>query len=140
MPSGLVSYEPDYAVSPGETLREVLQEAGMTQNELARRAELSPKHVNQLAKGRVSLTPAVAMKLEQVLGVPSARFWITREAHYRTRLIRLAERQATAEDLKWLDCLPWRELQKRGYLPHNNGKAAVVADTKRQALLVNATL
>jgi HTH-type transcriptional regulator/antitoxin HigA len=33
--------EPDYAVAPGETLRERLEELGMTQAELARRTGMS---------------------------------------------------------------------------------------------------
>lgn len=33
----------DYAVPPGETLRELLEEQGLSQRDLARRAGLSPK-------------------------------------------------------------------------------------------------
>ena len=130
MTGGLISYEPDYAVPPGATLIEALEEAGLTQAELACRAELSPKHVNRLAKGHAALTPAVAVKLERVLGIPS-QFWNAREANYKARLARLAERQATAEDLGWLQCLPWRELRKRGHLPDTDDKAALVSAAKR---------
>ena len=130
MTGELISYEPDYAVPPGETLVEALEEAGLTQVELACRAELSAKHVNRLVKGHVALTPAVAVKLERVLGIPS-QFWNAREANYQARLARLAERQATAEELTWLDCLPWRELRKRGYLSQSDDKATLVAAAKR---------
>jgi len=130
MTGGLISYEPDYAVPPGATLIEALEEAGLTQAELACRAELSPKHVNRLAKGHAALTPAVAVKLERVLGIPS-QFWNAREANYQARLARLAERQATAEDLGWLQGLPWRELRKRGHLPDTDDKAALVSAAKR---------
>ena len=130
MAGELISHEPDYAVPPGETLVEALEEAGLTQVELACRAELSAKHVNRLAKGHVALTPAVAVKLERVLGIPS-QFWIAREANYQARLARLAERQATAEELTWLDCLPWRELRKRDCLPQSDDKATLVAAAKR---------
>ncbi len=130
MANELITYEPDYAVPPGETLLEALEEAGLTQAELARRAELSPKHVNRLAKGHATLTPAVAVKLERVLGIPS-QFWNAREANYQARLTRLAERQATAEDLEWLKLLPWRELRKRGYLPQSDDKATLIAEAKR---------
>ena len=41
-------YAPDYALPPGGTLVEVLSERGMSQAELARRAGLSAKHVNQI--------------------------------------------------------------------------------------------
>ena len=99
MTGGLISYEPDYAVPPGETLLEALEEAGLTQPELAQRAQLSSKHVSRLANGHVALTPDVAMRLERVLGI-SARFWNAREADYRARLARLAEAEATAADLE----------------------------------------
>ena len=130
MTTGLISYEPDYAVPPGETLLEALEEAGITQVELARRAELSPKHVNRLANGHAALTPAVAVKLERVLGIPS-QFWNAREANYQARLVRLAERQATADDQAWLECLPWRELRRRGWLSTSDDEATLIAEAKR---------
>ena len=138
MAGELISHEPDYAVPPGETLVEALEEAGLTQVEMACRAELSAKHVNRLAKGHVALTPAVAVKLERVLGIPS-QFWIAREANYQARLARLAERQATAEELTWLDCLPWRELRKRDCLPQSDDKATLVAAAKRFFGVATAT-
>ena len=130
MTNGLISYEPDYAVPPGETLLEAMEEAGITQVELARRAELSPKHVNRLANGHAALTPAVAVKLERVLGIRS-QFWNAREANYQARLVRLAERKATSEDVDWLRRLPWRELRKRGYLPQSDDEATLIAESKR---------
>ena len=126
----LISYEPDYAVPPGETLLEAIEEAGLTQAELALRAGLSSKHVNRLAKGHVRLTPGVAVKLERVLGIPS-QFWNAREANYQARLARLAERHATPEDLDWFERLPWRELRKRGHLPQSDDPAALIAEAKR---------
>jgi hypothetical protein len=49
-------YAPDYALPPGETLVEVLAERGMSRAELARRAGLSAKHVNQIVFGTAALT------------------------------------------------------------------------------------
>src|SRR5690606_28531390 len=70
----LYKYEPDFAVAPGETLKEVLEDLGMSQAELATRTGLSPKHVNQVIQGHVGLTPDMAARLEPVVGVP-ARIW-----------------------------------------------------------------
>lgn len=36
-----LSYRPDYAIPPGETLREVMESLGMTQQELAIRTGLT---------------------------------------------------------------------------------------------------
>src|SRR5258708_13572149 len=73
--------ETDYAVPPGETLRELLDEKGISQRELARRADLSPKHVNKLLQGLVPLSADVAMRLERVTGTP-ARVWTRLEPRY----------------------------------------------------------
>ena len=86
----LLKYQPDYAVPPGATLQEVLDEAGMTQAELAERTGLSAKHINQVIKGHASLTPQTAFRLEPVVGVP-AKMWNSLEANYRDSLLRIQE-------------------------------------------------
>lgn len=83
----LYKYEPDFAVAPGETLKEVLEDLGMSQAELATRTGLSPKHVNQVIQGHVRLTPDMAARLEPVVGVP-ARIWNRLESNYRDLLTR----------------------------------------------------
>ena len=106
----------DYAVPPGETLRELLEEKGMTQRELAERVGLSPKHVNQLINGFVRLTPEVAESLEKVVGTP-ARLWNRLEADYQSTLIRLRSTRDLEEHVGWLKELPVSELVKRKILP-----------------------
>lgn len=106
----------DYAVPPGETLRELLDERGLTQRDLARRAELSPKHVNRLLQGLVPLSADVAQRLERVTGTP-ARFWNAREAEYRSDLERLRAKRDLAESVAWLKELPVKVLVDRGILP-----------------------
>lgn len=88
----------------------------MTQREFALRAGLSPKHLNQLTKGTVSLSPDVAEKLESVTGI-RARFWNRLEADYQSTKRRLREtRDAVAFD-EWCKALPVKELIGRGYIP-----------------------
>jgi HTH-type transcriptional regulator/antitoxin HigA len=110
--------ETDYATSPGETLQDLMEEQGLTQRELARRADLSPKHVNQLLHGLVSLSPAVAQRLELVTGMP-ARMWNQLEALYQSDLQRIQERRNLAEYSTWLDAMPVKVLRGRGILPEN---------------------
>ncbi|WP_439750001.1 helix-turn-helix transcriptional regulator, partial [Ileibacterium valens] len=52
------------AVPPGETLKELIEDRGMTQKELADRLDVSPKHVSELINGKVGLTEKIALKLE----------------------------------------------------------------------------
>ncbi len=108
--------ETDYATSPGETLQDLMEEQGLTQRDLARRADLSPKHVNQLLHGLVSLSPAVAQRLELVTGMP-ARMWNQLEALYQSDLQLIQARRNLAEYSTWLDAMPVKALLRRGILP-----------------------
>jgi HTH-type transcriptional regulator/antitoxin HigA len=106
----------DWAVAPGETLQELLEERGMSQRELARRTGLSPKHVNKLLHGLVPLSPDVAVRLERVTGAP-ARFWNQREANYRSDLERIRSKRDLSTDVTWTEGFPVGELVKRDILP-----------------------
>ena len=44
------SFRPTYAVPPGETVIDLLEEQAMTQTELAKRLGVALKHVNQIVK------------------------------------------------------------------------------------------
>ncbi len=115
----VAALEPDYAVAPGETLRERLEEMGMTQAELATRTGLTPKHINQVLQGVVPLSGEVAQRLEYAVGIP-ARLWNRLEADYRTQQVRLAQERAQAEDpeaAQWLAGLPVATLAAEGAIP-----------------------
>ena len=61
---------------PGEMLRaEFLEPLSMTQTELARRLGVSYPRLNEVVKGRRSVTPDTALRLARVLGMP-ADFWL----------------------------------------------------------------
>lgn len=105
----------DYAVSPGETLQELLEERGMSQRDLARRTGLSPKHVNKLLHGLVPLSADVAVRLERVIGTP-ARLWNQLEANYRSDLERIRSRSDLTADVLWARDFPVGELVKRDIL------------------------
>ncbi len=61
---------------PGEMLlEEFLKPMGLTQAELARRLGVSYPRLNEIVKGRRSVTPDTALRLSRVLGM-SADFWL----------------------------------------------------------------
>jgi HTH-type transcriptional regulator / antitoxin HigA len=109
-------FRPDYVIPPGETLRDRLAEMNLSQAELAARAGLSTKHVNQIMQGIAPITLETAIVLDRITGIP-ASVWNRREADYREGLLRAKPRVLTADDEKWLSSLPVKELQKRQRLP-----------------------
>lgn len=106
------AYEPQYAVPPGRTLQETIDALGMGQRDLAARAGLSYKHINQIIQGIAPITHETAVRLEQVTGVP-ARMWNNLEVNYREQLAKLEEQKRLKNDLAWLKKVPAAELVKR---------------------------
>ena len=78
-------YKPDVVFPPGETLQETLEALGMSRKDLAARTDLTAKHINEIIKGRASISEATALRLEMVLGI-DASFWRNLEQQYQTRL------------------------------------------------------
>ncbi len=56
-------------------LEEFIKPLGMTRAELARRLGVSYPRLNEIIKGRRSVTPDTALRLARVLGMP-ADFWL----------------------------------------------------------------
>lgn len=124
MTSRTHAFRPDYVIAPGETLRDRLAEMNLSQAELAARAGMSTKHVNQIIQGNAPISLETAVALERITRVP-ASFWNRREADYRVALLRAKPRELTAEDEKWLASLPLKELQKRHRLPQDRDHARI---------------
>lgn len=114
-------FRPDYVIPPGETLRDQLAEMNLSQAELAARAGLSTKHVNQIIQGIAPITLETAIALDRITGIP-ASVWNRREADYREGLLRTKPRVLSTEDEKWLSSLPIKELRKRGVLPDERNR------------------
>ncbi|MFN0056738.1 MAG: helix-turn-helix domain-containing protein [Planctomycetales bacterium] len=124
------AYEPDYAVPPGHTLQETIDGLGIDQRELANRAGLSAKHINQIIKGVAAITHDVAIRLERVTGVP-ARLWNGLESNYREQRARLDARQRLERDLNWLRDIPTKELIHRKVIKPQSDDLSLLEEVLR---------
>lgn len=113
MTEAAMPFQPDWASPPGDTILDLLEDRGWTQQELAGRLDYTPKHVSLLISGKVSLTEDAATRLGHVLG-GSVSFWLTREAQYREQLAKLESSERHAGWINWLDEVPVRELMASG--------------------------
>jgi len=107
-----LGFEPDYAIPPGETLREVMQSLSMSQKELAIRTGVTVQTLNRIFKGKQPISYETSNKLELATGVP-ARMWNGLEAQYGEQLAKLKEREQLESDLDWLADIPVNELIQR---------------------------
>jgi len=108
-------YNPDTVSAPGDTLQEMLTDRGMTQTELADRLGLTHKTVNEIIRGKAPISHDTSLALETVLGVPAA-FWNRYEAAYRESLARRHHGRQIAEQLWWLQRIPWKEAAQKGFI------------------------
>jgi HTH-type transcriptional regulator/antitoxin HigA len=108
-------FAPDWVSPPGDTVLDLLEERGWTQAELSERLGYSPKHVNQLIKGKVPLTEDAAIRLQSVFGAPVG-FWLKREALFRERAALLEAAERHAGMVPWLDRLPVSDLMGMGVI------------------------
>ena len=104
------------ATPPGATIKEQLNDRGMSQKEFAARMDMSEKHISKLIHGDVQLTHETAVRLEMVLGVP-AKFWDNLEAIYREKIIKAEAENAMDADAEIAKQFPYSEMAKFGWVP-----------------------
>jgi len=120
-------FEPDYAVPPGETVKEVMESLDMTQRELAVRTVLTVQSLNRIFKGDQPITYETANKLELATGVP-ARMWNSLEAQYREQLAKIKERKQLEAGLDWLKTIPTQELSQRDAIEPQKDKVLLLRE------------
>ena len=75
------AYQPKKAMHPGKTLREKLEEMGMTPMELAQRTSISIYAITSVLDGDASVSADMALAFEHVTQIP-ARFWLNTQHSY----------------------------------------------------------
>ena len=104
------------AIPPGETIREQLENRGMSQKEFALRMNMSEKHISHLVNGKVELTHDVALRLEAVLGIP-AMFWNNLEAQYREKEARVKSELEAKKEEEIARKFPYSAMARNGWVP-----------------------
>lgn len=118
-------------VHPGEILKEELKERGLTQKAFAEQIGMRPSHLNELLKGKISVTIAIADKLQQALGIDS-QSWINLQTQYNYDLKALEETEKSQSpkyaklEVSIEDTTLLTEIKKAISLIRGVGRVAVV--------------
>lgn len=105
---------PEWASSPGETISDAMVERRIDQAHVAQMLQMDVVAFDQLLKGELPLSVAVARHLASVFGT-STEFWIRRETQYREQLAR-RHAAASEEARQWLLELPVADMVKFGWI------------------------
>jgi len=76
------SLKPDYAVAPGESIKECLECLDMTPADLAAKIDAAEKNIEEIIEGKAPITPEISTGLAQVFS-PSAQFWLNLERQFQ---------------------------------------------------------
>jgi len=86
-------------IPPGVTLREELAERGITQTAFARQIGRPIQVVNEIIKGKKTITAETAIAFEKVLGI-RAELWLKLEASYQISKARAVLRKTLRQRAK----------------------------------------
>lgn len=87
----------EFIIHPGETLKEILENNNMLQEELAERTGFSPKHISEVVNGKKGISAKLAKSLEYVFGIP-ASFWINLQGIYDNEIIEFEEKNNISQN------------------------------------------
>ena len=77
------------AIHPGEFLREILDERGLTQAAFAEAIGISPMRVSHLLKGDRPITAELALRLGRALG-QAPQYWLNLQTAYDLKITQAA--------------------------------------------------
>ncbi|WP_334352533.1 HigA family addiction module antitoxin [Companilactobacillus sp. HBUAS56257] len=112
----LFKVQPDYATKPGAILKETISDLGMTQVEVARRLEITPKHLSEIINGKAPINVKLATKLEFIFNLP-AKFWLNLETNYATNRERIKHDNDLVNQSEWISKFNYAELANKGFVP-----------------------
>lgn len=113
-----VKFKPVRMFHPGITLREKLEELGMSVKEFALRSSKPEKTINAVLNGDSSITPEMSVAFEQITMIP-ARVWLNIQRGYDEYIAR-KKREEIYKDkttIAWTKSFPYAEISRLEWVP-----------------------
>lgn len=107
-----IEYQELIAFHPGYYVKDYIDEQGITQEELAKRLQTTPKYISDLVNGRINLTDEMVLKLSIVFGT-STKLWLNLNQKYIEKKLEIEKRiriDQESELVKKLDYKFWVDL------------------------------
>ncbi|MDD7389650.1 MAG: HigA family addiction module antitoxin [Lachnospiraceae bacterium] len=107
-----IEYQELIAFHPGYYVKDYIDEMGITQEELAKRLQTSPKYVSDLVNGRINLTDEMVLRLSIVFGT-STKMWLNLNQKYIEKKLEIEKRKRIDEEcglVRKIDYKFWVEL------------------------------
>ncbi|HDU5040857.1 TPA: ImmA/IrrE family metallo-endopeptidase [Klebsiella aerogenes] len=109
-------FNPDWVSPPGDTIIDLMDEHGLSDEQLSRKMGLPLPKGQKLLKGEICLDEVIATKLQDIFNV-SISFWLKREMAYRSQVAYINN----VND-EWLASLPVKDMIKLGWIAKCSSK------------------
>jgi len=101
--------------TPGAAILHHLAEKGWTQLDLAQMLDRPVQAINEIVKGKKSITPETAVELATAFKT-TRDYWLNLESQYRLSLITSADEEAIMRRVRLFEIAPVKEMQRRGWI------------------------
>lgn len=116
----MMKYRPARIVSPGQIIKDELDERGWTQKDLAEIMGRPYQAINEIVRSTKQITPQTARELAQAFGT-SPEFWLNLEMKYQLHKSPKEEKEQKIARKSWLySFLPVKDLIKRNWINGSN--------------------
>lgn len=116
-------------IFPGETIKELLIDNNLTQEDLARKLRVNVKTVNEIINGKGVITNETAFKLGTIFDLP-ASFWNNLEFNYRKKIKDLEDEEKINQEYELIKDI-YNEIANRNWVPKTKNKKEKVENIKR---------
>lgn len=108
----IIEYQELIAFHPGYYVKDYIDEQGITQEELAKRLQATPKYISDLVNGRINLTDEMVLRLSIVFGT-STKMWLNLNQKYIEKKLEIEKQKRIDEEcvlVRKIDYKFWVEL------------------------------
>jgi len=119
------NFQPDYTIHPGEYLQEIIDARNLTKVDIAHRLDVHPTMITNITKGKKSIGPELAIKLEHVIGV-SRNIWNNLNSSYQLSQAKQNEKEQLDQYKDWANSFPLNFLKELSFIPATQNYQKIV--------------
>lgn len=132
-----IEYKNLIAFHPGSYLEEIIEELNMTQEEFAKRINLSTKTVSKIINGKANITPEVASSLPSVTGI-SAKTWLNLQDSYDLKIQEIESEKQLDQEKETLKAIDFNYFIKNNFIENKKYNITQKINTLRSLFHINS--
>ncbi len=122
-----IEFEDIYAFHPGYYIKDLINDLEMTQEEFAKRLNITPKNLSELINGKASISENIAKNLSLMFGT-SVDVWIDLQKKYNQKVLEIKTLQAQRDEEKDLELIDYSFFEKLGVVKNTKNKTEQVSE------------